>query len=307
MQEDRTPASPGTRLWRRLADAMPRTRTIIAATSLAIICGAPFAVAATGDPLRQGVRNGTIQRETEIIANTPASAAAKGGYATRQSNLSASGGGAIYGCRSKQGGTGANPPQEPCLRSNNLSTGLAFEFNAQNGPVVGTITAGGGGDSRRPFVTNATGVATGLNADRHDSLQASEIIAAARAKAGLDADTLDGIGSTGFVQKSELLWALVDLDSTGASVERTNGATGATRTGAGNFTVTFNRDISGCVIQATAADANGAGPPGPGSTPAYWVTVDNQGTDSVQLFTLDEAGANVDPGATDGATVSVMC
>jgi hypothetical protein len=184
----------------------------------------PFAVAATGDVLREGVRNGTKTRETEIVSNIGSTSGAKGGYSTRQSNLSKSGGGAIYGCRSGAGGSAATPTaQNPCLRANNLSNGLAFEFNATSGMVAGLITAGAGGDTKRPFTTNATGVASGLNADRVDSLNASELIAAARAKANLDADTLDGKDSGELVAKAELLWALVDADVGTASIVRSRG------------------------------------------------------------------------------------
>ena len=153
----------------------PRTRSVLAATGLLLLGIAPFGVAATGDALREGKRNGTASRETEIISNNAATTKSKGGYSTRQSNLSNSGGGAIYGCRST-GGTNRNP----CLRGNNLSTGLAFEFNATNGSTTGTITAGGGGDSKKPFTTNATGVATGLNADRVDGKSAGDIVSEAQ-------------------------------------------------------------------------------------------------------------------------------
>ena len=59
------------------------------------------------------------------------------GYSTRQSNKSTTGGGAIYGCRSTAGGSAANPPKNPCIRANNLSTGFAFEFNATGGESAG--------------------------------------------------------------------------------------------------------------------------------------------------------------------------
>ena len=71
----------------------------------------PFAVAATagnGSPLKGGARNPgsnesqTFTRETQIIANTST-------YGTRQSNKSANGGGAIYGCRAKTGAGAASP------------------------------------------------------------------------------------------------------------------------------------------------------------------------------------------------------
>ena len=79
-------------------------------------------------------------------------------YGTRQSNKSSNGGGAIYGCRSLPGGSPAN--NEPCIRANNLNTGLAFEFET-DGTISATISAKPG-DACKPFITNATGVTTGL-------------------------------------------------------------------------------------------------------------------------------------------------
>ena len=56
-----------------------------------------------------------LNAETQIIASN-------GSYGTRQSNKrDGDGGGAIYGCRSSAG-------REPCIRSNNLKGGRAFEF-----------------------------------------------------------------------------------------------------------------------------------------------------------------------------------
>ncbi len=148
----------------------PRTRSVLAATALLAIGLSPFAVAKTGDFLREGKRNGTTTKETEVISRISAGNGPKGGYATRQSNVSGSGGGAIYGCRAS-----SLASSKPCVRANNLSTGRAFEFSTLKGLVAGIITAGSGGDTKKPFVTNATGVATGLNADRVDSKSASEL------------------------------------------------------------------------------------------------------------------------------------
>ncbi len=156
------------------------------ATSLLVILGAPLAAAGTGDNLREGVRNGTTSNETEIIANIKTTTAGKGGFAMRMSNLSTTGGGFVNGCRASGAAT-----SKPCYRASNLSTGRAFEFNSNQGDVVGTITAGSGGDTKKPLTTNATGVATGLNADRVDNLDAAQIVAAARTKAGLAAETAD--------------------------------------------------------------------------------------------------------------------
>ena len=146
-----------------------RTRHVVLATGILVLGIAPFGIAATGDALREGVRNGTATKETEIVSNNAT------GYSTRQSNKSTTGGGAIYGCRSTAGGSAANPPKNPCIRANNLSTGFAFEFNATGAESAGSITVGAGGDAKKPFTTNATGVATGLNADRVDGVEAAAL------------------------------------------------------------------------------------------------------------------------------------
>ena len=168
--------------WWRDHSGSVRTRSVLLATGVLAVVISPFAVAATGSNLREGVRNGTATQETQIISRVDASTGRTGGYSTRQSNLSTSGGGAIYGCRSTAGSTASNPAKNPCIRSNNLSTGQAFEFSTSSGAQAGTITAGTGGDSKKPFTTNATGVATGLNADRVDGLGADDLINAAVAK-----------------------------------------------------------------------------------------------------------------------------
>jgi hypothetical protein len=148
-------------------DRAPRRRlasgpyVLASAIALALLVS-PFAVARTGDLLQEGKRNpgsGSAKRETEIIASTKT-------YGTRQSNVrDGNGGGAIYGCRSKTG-------REPCIRSNNLNTGRAFEFatDGSEGGYIDVKAAGG-----RPLTTNATGVATGFNADRVDGLHAAKI------------------------------------------------------------------------------------------------------------------------------------
>jgi hypothetical protein len=64
------------------------------------------------------------------------------------------------------------------VRSNNLSEGLAFEAET-NGNLGGTIVVDEGGRQAVPLVTNATGTATGFNADEVDGMDAQEIIAVA--------------------------------------------------------------------------------------------------------------------------------
>ena len=145
--------------------ARPRSnngRYVFASAVLLVLAVSPFAVGATGDALREGKRNpssGSSTRETEIISKSKT-------YGTRQSNVgSGNGGGAIYGCRS-------NPGREPCIRSNNLESGRAFEFETDGDEAGRIITKS---DAGKPFTTNATGVATGLNADRLDGLHAAKI------------------------------------------------------------------------------------------------------------------------------------
>jgi len=252
--EDHAPAR------RRLLGRAPRTRSVIAATGLLVICISPFAAAKTGNNLREGLRNGTATAETQIIGNLGSTTAPTGGFVTRQSNLSSSGGGAIYGCRSKAGGTAAKPtPQNPCIRANNLSTGFAFEFNAANGNAAGLITVGPGGDTKKPFTTNATGVATGLNADRLDNLNAADILAAAAA----DATTKSN--------NAKSRWVLIGLD--GAIEAQSGGFTVVTAypqgtptgTGAARYNVYIDAgdDLSDNGLNATIALQNQVdqGPP----------------------------------------------
>lgn len=57
------------------------------------------------------------------------------------------------------------------MRADNLSTAPAVEFRS-DGTTGGTIITKAG-DGSKPFVTNATGVATGVNADRVDDKNAA--------------------------------------------------------------------------------------------------------------------------------------
>lgn len=269
---------------RRFAGRAPRTRSVVAATGVLVICVTPFAFAATGGNLREGVRNGTTSKETEIVSNINSTTALKGGYSTRQSNLSDSGGGAVYGCRSKAGGSAAKPvPQNPCVRANNLSTGYAFEFNAANGDIGGLFSVGAGGDSKRPFVTNATGVALGLNADRVDGLDAAQVVTAARTKAGLDADTVDGKDSSDLLPRFAQVTAAGTLGET-RGVPSTGGL--AHVAASGLYEVVFTGDLGKCAVSATLTDATGGEI---AATPAVAA-----GNTTVTVRTATSAGAPAD-------------
>jgi hypothetical protein len=216
-------------------------RFLLAAAVVVALVASPFAFAAgEGKPLLGGKRNPSqnqtqeLAAETEIIANNAT-------YGTRQSNKSNNGGGAIYGCRSGEGGSPKD--QEPCIRANNLSTGLAFEY-ATEGTLGGTILSQKPGDGSKPFTTNATGVATGLNADRVDSKGADDIVkdalAAASALTSFAQVAADGtLGSQRGV----------------ASVRKT----GLPVLGAGEYEVVFREDVSKCALTATQSTNTDSG------------------------------------------------
>ncbi|MCW3038311.1 MAG: hypothetical protein JWM31_216 [Solirubrobacterales bacterium] len=263
----------------RLNGRSLRTRNVVAATGILVIGVTATSVAATGSPLLQGKRNGTTTAETQVISDVPASSTATGGYSTRQSNLSNSGGGAVYGCRSTAGGSAAVPPKNPCIRVNNLSNGYAFEFNAANGLSAGLITVGNGGDGTKPFTTNATGVATGLNADRVDGKSATDFLAA-DAKA-TDSAKLNGQEAGFYASAGDLLFAAVN----GAgNVTASRGGTATASVTGTKFTVTFPKDVSACSFTAT--------PNGATATPGLSLAAASAGGNKV---TVDEAGTAANP------------
>jgi hypothetical protein len=199
----------------------------VVAASILAVGVASVATGATGDVIRIGKRtagNGS----TAIVGNT-------GAFATRQSNArNGDGGAASYGCRADSG-------REPCLYVlNHSSSGSVFKFQS-NGGTAGRIDVrpptGKTADDAAPFTTNATGVATGLNADEVDGQSAAEIIAASRP-----------------------LFARVNDNGTLAGNSRgLAGTTPVTRTGEGAYTVTFSTDVSGCAYSVTESTTNNAG------------------------------------------------
>jgi hypothetical protein len=239
---------------------------VISAMLLALLA-TPIALGAgEGGPLDGGARNPSSNetqsygKETEIIASTAT-------YGTRQSNKSDNGGGAIYGCRSKAGGSPAK--NEPCIRANNLNAGLAFEFDT-DGALAGTITAAKAGDASKPFTTNATGVATGLNADRVDGKSAEDIAKDAAATA-----------------QALQPFAQVGSDGTPAQTRGTQ-ANGVSRSAAGDYGVVFTGDLSKCALSATVT---GTAPGQVTVTPAV-----AGGATTVDVRTFDGTGTAADRG-----------
>ncbi len=231
------------RLWR--GGTVPR---VAIASAVVAIVGTPLAVASAAGGLLAGHRNpggslaSSYNRETQIIGNIAQGrggvARGTGGFTTRQSNKSDSGGGAIYGCRAK-------PGTNPCVEAVNLASGDAFQFiTGTSAGRVGAILFGSDASktiNQPPFVTNGTGVVKNLNADMVGGKHASDLV---------------GTG--------QLLFAVVDATgklgakrgATGAALSTTTpsgttGPTGPTGSGIPTYTVTFGANVAGCAYTAT--------------------------------------------------------
>lgn len=147
------------------------------------LAAAPAAEAAgEGKPVRLGKRNptkGSVTRTTQVAAKTKINT-----YALRADNRGL-GGALLLGCRSALAPDFSNPRvSTACLRAQNTAGGEAFQFTSAAGGIIGVIQTGATFATQnpnvRPFVTNATGEALGLNADKVDGMNAQDIITAAR-------------------------------------------------------------------------------------------------------------------------------
>jgi hypothetical protein len=200
-----------------------RTFRYILVGALALAIGIPSVAVGFGEgrSLLLGKRNPgsnkALSSETQIIASN-------GSYGTRQSNKrNGDGGGAIYGCRS-------SPGKEPCIRANNLKDGRAFEF-ATRGKEAGRIETGD--PSGAPLTTNATGVATGFNADKVDGRDGSDL-----------------------ASPGDSLFAAVNADGTLAAGGPEATASTKSDAAAQTFTVTFGRDVSKCSATANVVGSS---------------------------------------------------
>ena len=190
---------------------------LLSALSLALLA-TPLAIAGDGDVMRVGDGNSANVNETRIIGQDVAT------YATRQSNnKEGDGGSATYGCRS-------SVQNEPCLFVFALRDARAFDLRSR-GTEAGRILAygNGSGDNARPFSTNATGVALGLNSDRVDSKNASDIVDDAR---NLTKLAIVAAGGT--------------LDAS-----RSRGVASVAKSPNGIYDVRFSSDVSRCTYAAT--------------------------------------------------------
>jgi hypothetical protein len=239
-----------------------RVMTVTAAAVVAAAIASPLATGASSStPLKGGQRNGTFSSETKVIADNSV-------FGTRQSNLGA-GGGAIYGCRSTTG-------NEACIEASNLNSGQAFNFRF-NGELGGTInTDSRTKDAAKPFTTNATGVATGLNADRVDGKDAAQIVEDAKASTKTGIITAEG------------------------GLQTARGLTTAVREADGQYLVAADGDISKCVPNVTAygtADAPGAN-----------ATIQLASSTALRIFVRSAGTTQTNPAAVDRqVAVTVTC
>ena len=205
-----------------------KVKWVLATGVVLALAISPFAVAQTSG-LVGGKRNparGSFSSETQVIASNAT-------WGMRYSNRAVGGGGGLlFGCRSAPGGT----PQKhyPCARSRNVADGLAFEF-LTGGSVAGTISAGRGGDNTKPFTTNATGVATGLNAERVGSQTPAQLTSAA-------------------VSAVQGTLSFARVSAAGASIGA-RGVSAVAHPSTGTYTVTFQNLVNACSLTATQSAA----------------------------------------------------
>jgi hypothetical protein len=261
-----------------------RHRTIGAVLGAGALLAIPAAAQAA--PIDGGIRNpghnatSAYRSETQIIGdiaqNAGGHAAGTGGYVTRQSNKSSTGGGAIYGCRAKTGTLA-------CVAANNLSNGDAFRFQADPAaPEIGLLRFGldlTKAVDKPPFATNGTGMVKNLNAER-----------------------VGGATRADLVEKGSLLFAQVSEAGalagnrgipSGGKVELT--VSGADRV----YTVPFSGDISACAVTATPTSAPG------NDRPSLAATVSADKTHAVVTEVGDTTGGT--PNAAYGFNLQVVC
>jgi hypothetical protein len=254
----------GPRRHRARSQGVRPRAVVVACTLCALLAATPIALGAgEGQAFRLGQRNpssGSLTKESQVIANIKegqgGTGANTGGYSTRQSNLSSSGGGAIYGCRATNG-------NNACIAANNLANGEAFRFEADtDAPDVGEIRFGGSLGTlvnRPPFQTNGTGTVRNLSADKIDGVDSSALLtltAAAqtyltKADANATFETKASAASS-FAPINVAPYAVVNAAGTVTHGHFTSGnamvgASGGNTT----YTLTFTQNVSTCAATAT--------------------------------------------------------
>ena len=207
-----------------------RPLMVLSTAAVLAIGVSSVATGAVGDPVLVGKRTAAVG-QTAIVGTSTT-------YSTRQSNdQEGDGGAASYGCR-------APLAAEPCLFVLNHRGGEAFYFRSRGGERGGSIEVtppqGKTAADVAPFHTNATGVATGLNADQVDGKSASEITSEA-------------------VSAAQPRFAIVNAAGTEVTGRGLAQAAAVQKTGTGAYTVTFGGDVSKCALTATETTTTDAG------------------------------------------------
>lgn len=159
-----------------------RLRWTVLGALVAGVAGAPFAigqaktekvsiVTGTKTPI-----TGHVSKPTTLVTDVPTA----GWIVTNDSNRGSAG---QFTCRATLAAE-----RNACLQATNQRNGTAFEFGWR-GALGGLLQVGNNIDREfpgaSPFRTNATGVATGLNADRVDGMHAQDIVDAAVARSAV--------------------------------------------------------------------------------------------------------------------------
>jgi hypothetical protein len=107
-----------------------------------------------------------------------------------------------------------------------------------------------------------------------------------------NATQLAGTSATSYAKTADILHATVNTAATGATLLHGRGVTAVGRVAIGFYSVTFNRDVSGCTWQATAGRATATGVSDFNATPRGLVAPATGNSVGVVLW--NQAGNQVD-------------
>jgi hypothetical protein len=229
--------------WRRAALLTGMALAIVAApVALAAGAGdrsAHLATLSDNTPIKGAIHNpasSSYLRTTGIFANFNS-------WTLRVQNVG-SGGAATFGCKAGSSGSA-------CLAAENTHGGYAFSF-ATTGNTGGKILLTN--SKGAPFTTNATGEATGLNANYLQGKTASEFVTASGT--AKNSSELGGQPASAYATTGQLLFADISAEP---KILNTRGASAVSKAGE-SFTVTFgSANVSKCSYTASPVGAAAAG------------------------------------------------
>jgi hypothetical protein len=113
---------------------------------------------------------------------------------------------------------------------------------------------------------------------------------ATSATSAADATELGGAAASAYAKTADILHATVDTSAAGGTLVRGRGALAVGRIALGFYSVTFNRDVSGCTWQATAGRRTDTGVTDFNATPRGTPA----GANTVGVVLWNQAGNQVD-------------